>query len=91
MVFQEALRKIEIEDSLVTFGGHSRKKMGSKLLYSLAYHPQTYGKNEEVNRSIANLLRSFGGENPSQWDMVLAQANFSYNDSINKSTNKSPF
>jgi hypothetical protein len=36
-------------------------------------------------------LRSLSGENPSQWDLVLAQVEFTYNDSVNRSTGKIPF
>jgi len=44
-----------------------------------------------VNRSLGNLLRSLVGENSRQWDRVLAQAKFAYNDSPNRSTGRSPF
>ena len=37
------------------------------------------------------MLRSFIREIPKQWDKVLAQAEFSYNDSPNRSTGMSPF
>ena len=37
------------------------------------------------------MLRSLIGESPKQWDRVLAQAEFSYNDSPNRSTDMSPF
>jgi hypothetical protein len=36
-------------------------------------------------------LRSLSGENPSQWDLVLAQAEFTYNDLVKRSTRKIPF
>jgi hypothetical protein len=44
-----------------------------------------------VNWSLINLLRSLSGENPSKWDLVLAQDKFTYNDSINRSIGMSPF
>ena len=31
------------------------------------------------------------GDKPSSWDMVLAQAEFAYNNSMNRSTGKTPF
>ena len=37
------------------------------------------------------MLRSLIGESPKQWDKVLAQGEFSYNDSSNISTGMSPF
>lgn len=33
------------------------KKLGTNLSFSFAYHPQTDGKIEVVNRSLGNLLR----------------------------------
>ena len=37
------------------------------------------------------MLRFLVGNKPSNWEMVLAQAEFAYNNSINKSTGKTPF
>ena len=37
------------------------------------------------------MLRSLIGESPKQWDRVLAQAKFAYNDSPNRSAGMSPF
>ena len=37
------------------------------------------------------MLRSLIGESPKQWDKVLAQVEFAYNDSPNKSTGMIPF
>ena len=44
-----------------------------------------------MNRSLGNLLRCLVGNKPSNWEMVLAQAEFAYNNSVNRSTGKTPF
>jgi len=67
------------------------KKLGTNLAFSSAYHPQTDGKTKVVNRSLGDLLRSLVTENHSSWDSILAQAEFTYNDSVNRSTCRSPF
>jgi len=84
-----------ISDRDVKFTGHFWrnlwKKLNTRLQFSSAYHPQTNGQTEVVNRSLGNLLRSLTGENSRTWDRVLAQAEFAYNDSPNRSTGLSPF
>lgn len=67
------------------------KKMGTKLQFSSASHPQTDGQTEAVNRLLGNLLRSFIGKNLKQWDLILAQVEFAYNNSTNQATGKCPF
>ena len=62
------------------------KKMGTNVLFILAYHPQTNGQTEVVNRSLGDLLRSLVTEHHSSWDHILPQAEFAYNDSVNRST-----
>lgn len=65
--------------------------LGTKLNFSSAYHPQTDGQTEVVNRSLGNLLRSLVGEHVSNWDLILSRAEFAYNDSVNRSIGKTPF
>jgi hypothetical protein len=67
------------------------KKMGTNLAFSSAYHPQTDGQTEAVNKSLGDLLRSLVTEHHSSWDNVFPQAEFAYNDSVNRSTRQSPF
>jgi hypothetical protein len=65
--------------------------LGKEISFSSAYHPQTDGQTEVVNRSLGDLLRSLVTEHHSLWNQILAQAKFEYNDSVNIITGKSPF
>ena len=67
------------------------KKLGTNLSFSSAYHPQTDGQTKVVNRSLGNILRSLVYEHPKRWDLALAQAKITYNDSPNRITCMSPF
>ena len=44
-----------------------------------------------MNRRLGSLLRYLVGNKPSNWEMVLAQAEFAYNNSMNRSIGKTPF
>ena len=67
------------------------KKLGTNLSFNFTYHPQTDGQTKVVNRSLGNILRCLVYENLKQWDLALAQAEFAYNASPNKSTGMIPF
>jgi hypothetical protein len=67
------------------------KKMGTNLLFSSCYHPQMDEQTEVVNISLGDLLRSLVTKHHNSWDNILPQTEFSYNDSINRSTGQSPF
>ena len=67
------------------------RKLGTSLLFSTSYHPQTDGKTEVTNRSLGNLLRSYVGKNVKQWDLILPQIEFAYNRSMHRTIRKSPF
>lgn len=100
LFFSEIVRLHGLPISIVSdrdtkFVGHFwrtlRKKLGTKLSFSSAYHPQMDGQTEVVNRSLGNILRSLVHQNPKQWDLELAQVEFAYNDTPNRSTGMSPF
>ncbi|GJW22483.1 RNA-directed DNA polymerase [Tanacetum coccineum] len=65
--------------------------LGSKLQFSSSHHPQTDGQTQVVNQILRNLLRSLIGDNTKQWDLILPQAEFAYNRSVNRTTGKSTF
>jgi hypothetical protein len=84
-----------VSDKDTKFVGHFWrtlwKMLGIELSFSYEYHPQMDGQTEVVNICLGNFLRGLVTEHHSQWDQILAQAKFAYNDSVNISTGKSPF
>jgi len=66
-------------------------KLGTKLAFSSAFHPQTNGQTEVVNRSLGNLLRCLIDDHATCWDLILPQAEFAYNNSVNHTTGSSQF
>jgi hypothetical protein len=67
------------------------KSLGTKLLHSSAYHPQTSGQTERVNQILEDMLRACVLEFPQKWDECLPLAEFSYNNSYQESIKMAPF
>ena len=65
--------------------------VGTELKFSTAFHPQTDGQIEVVNRSLGNLLWCLVGEVNRNWDSILPTAQLAYNSSVNRSIGTSPF
>ena len=65
--------------------------MDTTLNKSIAFHPQTDGQTEVVNRTVVQLLRGYCSKHPKLWDEHLCYVQHPYNRAKNFSTKRSPF
>jgi hypothetical protein len=67
------------------------RKLGTNLLFSTAYHPQTDGQSERTNQVVEIALRYYVTANPDEpWTKALPFIQATLNNSKNSSTNMSP-
>jgi transposase InsO family protein len=64
---------------------------GVKLKMSTAFHPQTDGQSEAVNKTIAMYLRCTTGDRPRAWLDWLPWAELCYNTSFHSALKATPF
>ncbi|WVZ51850.1 hypothetical protein U9M48_002953 [Paspalum notatum var. saurae] len=65
--------------------------LGTNLIHSSAYHPQTSGQVERVNQILEDMLRACALTYSTKWDECLPLAEFAYNNSYQKSLDMAPF
>jgi hypothetical protein len=65
--------------------------MGTELIYSTAFHPQTDGQTERVNQVLEDLLRACVLTYGSDWERSLSYAEFSYNNVYRARLKMAPF
>jgi hypothetical protein len=77
------------------FTGHVWRDLfrlaGVKLKMSTAFHPQTDGQTEAVNKMIAMYLRCLTGDRPRAWLDWLPWAEYCYNTAHHSALRTSPF
>jgi hypothetical protein len=65
--------------------------LGTSLVHSIAYHPQTDGQTEKVNVVLEDMLRVYVLLSRGSWESWLPLAEFAYNNSYQESIKMAPF
>ncbi|WVZ73569.1 LOW QUALITY PROTEIN: hypothetical protein U9M48_021858, partial [Paspalum notatum var. saurae] len=73
------------------FWEHLQTALGTKLIRSSAYHPQTSGQVERVNQILEDMLRACALTYSTKWNECLPLAEFTYNNNYQKSLEMAPF
>ena len=74
-----------------SFWEHLHQALGTKLIRSSAYHPQTTGQTERVNQILEDMLRACVIYSKGSWEKWLPLAEFSYNNNYQESIKMAPF
>ena len=65
--------------------------MGTKLLMSNSFHPQTDGATEQANRSVGQMFRVMIRPDQKDWVEKCPMIEFAINSSIGRATGLAPF
>jgi len=100
IIFDEIVRLHGIPTSIVSdrdpvftsaFWQELFRASGSKLHMNSAFHPQSDGQTEVVNKIIAMYLRCLTRDRPRQWVKWLPWAEYVYNTSFQSAVRETPF
>ena len=65
--------------------------LGTKLLMSTSYHPQTDGQSERAIRNVTQILRTLVQPDQKDWVNKIDMVEFAINSSVSESTGYAPF
>ena len=67
------------------------KALGTKLNFSIAFHPQTDGKSERTIQTLEDMLRACAIDLQGTWDEHLPLDEFAYNNNYQGSIQMAPY
>jgi hypothetical protein len=67
------------------------KHLGIHQSMTSAWHPQSDGQTERMNRTIEQVLRAHAADKSLEWDKTLSMVEFAMNNSLHASLNQTPF
>jgi transposase InsO family protein len=92
---QHGLPRVIVSDRDPKFTSHFWqalfKTLGTQIAMSTAFHPQTDGQTERMNRTLEQMLRNYVSYEQDDWDHYLTYAEFAYNNAVQSSTGLFPF
>ena len=65
--------------------------LGTKLKFSIAFHPQTYGQSERLIQVLEDMLQGCVMEFWGSWDKYIPLMEFAYNNSFQSSIGMAPY
>ena len=68
-----------------------QRELGTKLKFSMAFHPQTDGQSERTIQTLEDMLRACVIEFWGSWDEHVALMEFAYNNQYHSSIDMAPF
>ena len=66
-------------------------QLGTKNVFTTAYHPQTNGQVERYNRTLLSMLRNYVNEKQDYWDVYALALTYAYNTHVHRTTGTTPF
>lgn len=97
---EQVYRRFGLPDKFISDRGPQFDSLVLKELWRLtgvegrmstAYHPQTDGQTERVNREIEAYLRIFCSNHPQDWSRYIPDMEFAFNNREHSATRYSPF
>ena len=73
------------------FWQNLQKLLGTNILMSTSFHPQTDGQTERMNSVLEDMLRHYVSPDQKDWDLFLSLAEFSMNNCYKSSIQCTPF